>query len=129
MSWWLQVREPGPPPRVVTLPGRTEVGRDCDGIVLDDPTVSRRHVALEPVDGGVLITDLGSANGTMVGEARLDGPEVLTAGAVVRLGETELIVVEGRETGADGAPASAEAPLDPADRPSEALRRLNKSRR
>ena len=36
-----------------------------------DPTVSRRHAELTQRDGGVHVKDLGSSNGTFVGEERI----------------------------------------------------------
>jgi DNA-binding NtrC family response regulator len=42
----------------------------CD-LRLSDPTVSRRHAALELSDRGLLVTDLGSTNGTFINEARV----------------------------------------------------------
>ncbi len=48
------------------------VGRqpDCD-LVVEDPEVSRRHLHLRWTDGQVIVTDLGSANGTLVGPMRM----------------------------------------------------------
>jgi len=48
------------------------VGRDprCD-IVLADPTVSRRHARLLSRDGGWIVQDLDSTNGTIVNRARV----------------------------------------------------------
>lgn len=56
----------------------------CD-LVLDDPSVSRRHCALELVGARLRVTDLGSSNGTAVQgvsirEAFLRGGEQLTLG-------------------------------------------------
>lgn len=50
------------------------VGRDggCD-VVLTDPSVSRRHAMLRPVDEGVEVRDLGSNNGVWVRGERLTG--------------------------------------------------------
>jgi hypothetical protein len=49
------------------LSGPTVIGRDPRAdIVVSDETVSRSHARLEEFDGGILIQDLGSANGTMV---------------------------------------------------------------
>jgi DNA-binding NtrC family response regulator len=76
-------------------PGRILVGTSvvC-GIRLTDPTVSRRHAALEPAGRRYRITDLGSTNGTFV-----DGVSVLDAfvrgGEVVRCGSTALQIESG----------------------------------
>ena len=48
------------------------IGRSprCD-LVLDDPTVSRRHAELVPSDGGWIVSDLSSTNGTRVNGWRI----------------------------------------------------------
>lgn len=46
-------------------------GSRCN-LVLDDPTVSRRHAELQREDQGWLLTDLGSTNGTWVNGWRVD---------------------------------------------------------
>jgi sulfite reductase alpha subunit-like flavoprotein/cytochrome b involved in lipid metabolism len=40
-------------------------------VVLDDPAVSRRHALIERVDGHLVLTDLGSGNGTYVNDERI----------------------------------------------------------
>ena len=123
-SFWLQVIEPGHPPRVVTVEGDMEVGRAADDVVLDDPTASRHHLTVSPAEGGLLITDAGSANGTLVDGVRIGDPVVVPPGGRIRLGESELVVVEGRETTGD-APVANE-PVDPSNRISEQARDLSK---
>jgi pSer/pThr/pTyr-binding forkhead associated (FHA) protein len=48
---------------------------DAD-LVVDEPTVSRRHVELRLVPGGCLVRDLDSKNGTFVDGLRLSGGAV-----------------------------------------------------
>ncbi len=45
------------------------LGRDasCD-IPIDDPSTSRRHARITPIDGGFFVEDLGSKNGTLVND-------------------------------------------------------------
>ncbi len=128
--YWLQVSEPGHPSRVVSVDNRLEAGRDCEGLLILDPTVSRRHLWFEPASDGLVCVDMGSANGTYVDGERISQPVALRAGSVIRVGETELVVHEGHQT--SSAPADADTPLhDPTERPSEAqrdLRAANKSR-
>ena len=58
-------------------------------IVLTDPTVSRRHAEVRRGRDGVLLRDLGSMNGTFVGQVR--AKEVyLGADTLFRVGRTEL---------------------------------------
>lgn len=70
-------------------PGRVLVGTGpaCT-IRLEDSLVSRRHCALEVRGGLLVVTDLGSTNGTMVDrvkiiEAELIGDEVLRVGSTM----------------------------------------------
>jgi S-DNA-T family DNA segregation ATPase FtsK/SpoIIIE len=75
--------------------GPTVVGREPDcHVVVDDPTVSRRHAALTTAaDGTAHIADLGSRNGTRVGGAAVgESATVVEPGATVRLGALELDV-------------------------------------
>ncbi len=62
------------------------IGReaDCD-IHLHDDSVSRHHATIGPLDGGYVITDLGSTNGVYVGDQRV-GSCRLTADDRIRLG-------------------------------------------
>ena len=59
-------------------------------LVLVDPTVSRKHAIVEETSGGYVLRDLDSTNGTF-----LDGVRIregyLSAGSVLRLGQTEMI--------------------------------------
>ncbi len=128
--FWVQINEPGHPPRVETLTGPIEVGRDCDGIVLDDVTVSRRHLLLEPSAAGLIVEDLGSANGTFVEGDRIAEAMVLQAGHTIACGESTLIVHTAHETAsrAEGATGS-ELHADPSARVSEGVRALGNASR
>lgn len=89
----------GPPVVVVREPGRSalfvivrepfEIGRGGSGLLVDDPRVSRHHLELRP-DGadGVIVEDLGSANGTTLDGRLLSGAEKLGPGATLRIGDT-----------------------------------------
>jgi hypothetical protein len=89
----LEVREPGRPARRVTLDGhRVVIGRgaECD-LVLADGHVSRRHARLDARDRVLVLTDLGSTNGTRVNGHRIT-EVVLGDGDAIELGETTLVV-------------------------------------
>ncbi len=64
---------------------------ECE-LVIDDPKVSRRHVALSLVERGVVIRDLDSKNGTLVGNVPVI-EAILPPGVLVSLGKTELKVI------------------------------------
>jgi ABC-type multidrug transport system ATPase subunit len=66
---------------------KVSIGRDPAGdVVVDGPRVSRLHVLVEAVDGGWVVRDAGSRNGTFhagapVSEIKLDGPLELSLGS------------------------------------------------
>jgi DNA-binding NtrC family response regulator len=76
-------------------------------VLLSDPTVSRRHLSVEPGEDGVIARDLGSTNGSFVQGARFQ-ELTLGFGAEVTIGHTILKYVPDEET-LDPAPADEEA--------------------
>ena len=83
--------------------GRRElkIGRgQQNDVVLDDPdkVVSRFHAELRPDDGGYVLIDLNSQNGTWVDEQRVDRV-VLRAGVPVAIGPYRLVLDEGQGPG------------------------------
>ena len=75
---------------VVIEKERTSIGRSviCD-LVLSDKAVSTTHVELVAKEKGFLLRDLGSTNGTFVGELRIQEVWV-KPGTVVKLGQSQL---------------------------------------
>ncbi|MCC6873182.1 MAG: FHA domain-containing protein, partial [Sandaracinaceae bacterium] len=69
----------------------------CD-LRVRDPSVSRRHLVLEPARGGARAQDDGSRNGTWLGEVRVHAVE-LPPGARVRIGDTILEIQLGEAGG------------------------------
>ncbi|MGE3164160.1 MAG: FHA domain-containing protein [Planctomycetota bacterium] len=66
------------------------IGRALDcGLVLNDGKVSRHHTRIEAVEGGHVILDLNSANGTVVNGQKVSRA-LLRSGDYVRLGFTVL---------------------------------------
>ena len=57
--------------------------------------VSRRHVVLRQADGGVIVEDLYSANGTFIGELRLGSGErqLVPPGTEIKLGSDPPVVL------------------------------------
>ena len=118
MGFRIRIDEPGDHPRVVDVFEPIEIGRQVDGIRLFDPTVSRRHVRLEPHPEGLLIADLGSSYGTFVHGYRLAGPVLLGPGDVVYLGNSQLSVLSALTAPAPGAvPVLAHEAPSPAATP------------
>ena len=86
----IEVRQPGTSSLWLVLRERVVMGRDCDGLLLRDPQVSRAHLALDVADGGVTVTDLGSTNGTLVNGVRITKRERLRAGDEIAIGRVAL---------------------------------------
>ncbi len=66
------------------------VHTDCD-VVLSDPRVSRRHCRLSLDARGVIIEDLSSKNGTLVGGVEVERARV-PLGVPILVGTTQLVV-------------------------------------
>ena len=71
--------------------GPVTLGRlpDCD-VVLNDPNVSRRHAEFRRTTDGVVVTDLGSTNGTRVNGVPVREQQ-LASGDEVTVGSTTLV--------------------------------------
>src|SRR5579883_2778098 len=93
MAYTLVVQDGPGPERVYVLEKDATVGRDraCD-VVLGAGGVSRKHCVLERTrDGGVVLRDLGSKNGTFVNGERVEKAK-LREGDKLGVGEASLRV-------------------------------------
>ena len=72
---------------------RLSIGRlaACEVALPWDSEVSRAHALLELVGGAWTVEDRGSSNGTQVNASRINRPQVLHDGDVVRVGRTALV--------------------------------------
>jgi pSer/pThr/pTyr-binding forkhead associated (FHA) protein len=61
---------------------------DCDVILAYDSQISRNHSRLFVKDGKWHLQDLGSRNGTYIGQQKLDGIAQLAPGQMFRMGRT-----------------------------------------
>ena len=77
--------------RIVLAPGEHVVGREAP-VTVDDPSLSRRHLAISVRDGAATVSDAGSANGTLVDGLPVTAPRPLAHGELVRAGRTLLRV-------------------------------------
>ncbi|MDX2643224.1 FHA domain-containing protein [Streptomyces sp. PA03-1a] len=90
--------------------GYCEIGRLAgSGIRLDEEGVSRRHAAMNRAGSHVVLSDLGSTNGTYLNGTLLDAPRPLHDGDLLRIGHVELRLSVESARQAD--------PGDEADRP------------
>jgi DNA-binding winged helix-turn-helix (wHTH) protein len=94
----------GPTPWVVweeqvipLRPGENLLGRDEDlAVRIDAPGVSRHHARIVVAGGEATLEDLGSKNGTFLGERRLDAAAALRDGDTFQLGRQLLVFRSSR---------------------------------
>jgi DNA-binding winged helix-turn-helix (wHTH) protein len=73
--------------RTALEPGETVIGRDPGaGVYIDDPSVSRRHARIVVTGESATLEDLGSKNGTHLGNRKVDTSLSLDDGARIRVG-------------------------------------------
>jgi hypothetical protein len=76
------------------LVDEVRIGRsaDCE-LYLDDEYVTSKHPHARlsrMADGGWLLTDLGSTNGTYVNGVRITGPKAVTPADTIQIGRTQM---------------------------------------
>ena len=77
--------------RTALEPGETIIGRDPGaGLFIDDPSVSRRHARIVVTPEDATLEDLGSKNGTHLGDRRIEAPVALDDGVRIRIGTVAL---------------------------------------
>lgn len=91
----LAVMQGGPTGVLFPVPeGVVTIGRSpSSDVFLDDVTVSRRHALLTRREGGFVVEDQGSLNGTFVNRRRVDVKE-LEDGDEVQVGKYKLTFLE-----------------------------------
>lgn len=62
------------------------IGREGQGLTVDDPSVSRSHAVVRSTGESVTVEDLGSLNGTFVNGERIRATTTLAHGDVVTIG-------------------------------------------
>jgi class 3 adenylate cyclase/pSer/pThr/pTyr-binding forkhead associated (FHA) protein len=95
--WFLKITSPKSKPLQIKLtPGKMVIGRmTSNDILVDDDAASRRHAEIffDPLTEMLRINDLGSSNGTYVNRQRISGYFRLHDRDVIRIGQTELQLV------------------------------------
>lgn len=80
-----------PAPLALELGDDQTLGRDASAdVLIDHPTVSRRHARIVRTPSGWILTELGSRNGTKVNGKRLLGLTRLKPGDRIRLGRVTI---------------------------------------
>ncbi len=78
--------------RAFLVDGANVIGRGGEAqIVIGSPRVSRHHARIMVGDSGAIVEDLGSKNGTFVGDQRIDRPTPLTNGDELGIGDVRLV--------------------------------------
>lgn len=107
MTFGTRVRQPQPRAELVTVAGEegstiaeglifeiqgvATIGRaDSARVVLDDTSVSAQHAIVRAHDGGWVIEDLGSRNGTLVNGRPITSQLTLDCGDSIQLGRVRL---------------------------------------
>ena len=88
-------------------------------IVLSDPTVSKKHLELSVLGGGIAVRDCGSKNGTFVGTARVDEAWA-ASGTMITIGRSSIVCSAALEEDVD----VATTPLAGLAGASAAMRRI-----
>lgn len=87
---------------------QTMIGRSSDAdIVLDDEQVSRLHANITFADGQFTMVDSGSSSGTIV-DGVVGETIVLNPGADIKIGDTEIVFMQGQTTMVGDSPSSTQ---------------------
>lgn len=74
----------------VDIVGTLTIGRSRDSnLLINDPLVSRKHALIQQTPAGTILRDLGSGNGTYVGQRRVIEYK-LAPGDIITIGPSEL---------------------------------------
>lgn len=93
---------------IALAPGTNLLGRCRESVAwIDDPSISRRHAAIEISAGDASIHDLGSRNGTFVRGRRISKRETLADGDPITLGRVPMIFRVFRDGGPTASVQSA----------------------
>jgi len=69
------------------------VGRSASSdITVNDDFISGSHARITPVDGGAVLEDLGSTNGTLLNGAQVRSPQSLRPGDRIQIGTLVMVV-------------------------------------
>ena len=97
--------------QVYDLDHAAVVGRDPDvDIVIDNPSVSRRHAEIRQENGVWVVADLGSSNGTFLHGQKIAGSRALQVGDEIGFGKFSIVfdkVVGDQDAAAGRVTASA----------------------
>ena len=120
IRWVLVVHQGGRSVRRPLVDGEQLAGSAAEAdVLLDHPTVSRRHAVLRPTPTGVEITDLGSSNGTFVDGKRIGGQRTVGDALPVHFGSLACAFETEAQDETEAAIHLDTAPRDTASRDTE----------
>ena len=98
--------------KVFAMAGSLTVGRSSDSdICIPIDEISRHHARLQAAADGVMVEDLGSANGTFINNQPVHGPTLLKGGDELRMDTVRfLLMAPGMEAKQVGASTHSAAP-------------------
>jgi pSer/pThr/pTyr-binding forkhead associated (FHA) protein len=80
--------------KTYAMVGTLLVGRNSDcGICIPTDEISRHHAKLQVVPDGVMVEDMGSANGTFVNNQRVHAGTLLKAGDELRMDTVRFLLM------------------------------------
>jgi len=92
---------------IALRPGENVIGRDeAATLWIDDDLVSRRHARIVIDGAGAFLEDLGSKNGTLVGDRRIESPTKLADEDLITIGPISMIFRVLQATGSTASPSS-----------------------
>ena len=91
--------------------GTLTLGRsaECDISIASDE-ISRHHAKLQVVPDGVMVEDLGSANGTFINNQRVHGGTLMKPGDELRLDTIRFMLMSPEQMQSSSTPPRSEAP-------------------
>jgi pSer/pThr/pTyr-binding forkhead associated (FHA) protein len=102
------------------------IGRD-DGVdvLIDNPSVSRRHAEIRLGEDGWVVEDLGSSNGTFIRGTKIQGPQAIGLGDEIGFGKFSIVFGKALGEGEHAPPAAPAAPKPAARVTTEGTMHIN----
>jgi predicted component of type VI protein secretion system len=102
------------------------IGRD-DGVdvLIDNPSVSRRHAEIRLGEDGWVVEDLGSSNGTFIRGTKIQGPQAIGLGDEIGFGKFSIVFGKALGEGEQPIPAVQATAKQPARPATEGTMHIN----
>jgi pSer/pThr/pTyr-binding forkhead associated (FHA) protein len=105
--------------KTYAMVGTLIVGRNSDcGVCIPTDEISRHHAKLQVVPDGVMVEDMGSANGTFVNNQRVHAGTLLKAGDELRMDTVRFLLMSPGMDAPAAATLRTEIPAPPAEQKS-----------